>query len=286
MPRVTADGIETRYERHGEGPTLLMFAPGGFDANLQRWSTGSTWRAMRAMEVLPRRFTTIIYDRRESGDSGGRIETLSWAGYARQARDLLHQIGEESAIVLGACMGCSIATAFAAAYPEATRSVILHWPVGGHVWNEMGHERFGEAIRFARTAGMPAVAERAAASASFWSDPASGPWASCAARDAGFARQLAETPVERYLAFLRTSELSLFGGDLIGGVHASEIQSIRQPVLIVPGGDEVHTRSSAYAIGELLANVELWDVPVASQESVELLRRISAFRDATAGASS
>jgi hypothetical protein len=29
---VEIDGIETHYELRGEGPPLLMYAPGGFDA--------------------------------------------------------------------------------------------------------------------------------------------------------------------------------------------------------------------------------------------------------------
>ena len=38
MATATIDGIETRYELVGEGPPLLMHAPGGFDATIEKWS--------------------------------------------------------------------------------------------------------------------------------------------------------------------------------------------------------------------------------------------------------
>ena len=39
MATATIHGIETSYEVHGDGPPLLMFAPGGFDSTIQKWST-------------------------------------------------------------------------------------------------------------------------------------------------------------------------------------------------------------------------------------------------------
>jgi len=39
MPTAVIDGITTRYEMVGSGPSPLMFSPGGFDATLEKWST-------------------------------------------------------------------------------------------------------------------------------------------------------------------------------------------------------------------------------------------------------
>jgi hypothetical protein len=36
MPVVDFDGIATRYEVVGSGPPLLVYAPGGFDAALEK----------------------------------------------------------------------------------------------------------------------------------------------------------------------------------------------------------------------------------------------------------
>ena len=37
MPSALLDGIKTRYEVFGEGEPLLMYAPGGFDATIEKW---------------------------------------------------------------------------------------------------------------------------------------------------------------------------------------------------------------------------------------------------------
>ena len=40
MPVIDADGIETRYDVMGDGPALLMYAPGGFDARIEGYPLG------------------------------------------------------------------------------------------------------------------------------------------------------------------------------------------------------------------------------------------------------
>ena len=35
MPFTETDGINTHYEIRGEGPALLMYSPGGFDARIE-----------------------------------------------------------------------------------------------------------------------------------------------------------------------------------------------------------------------------------------------------------
>ena len=39
MATAVIDGIATRYEVVGSGPPLLMYAPGGFNAIIENWST-------------------------------------------------------------------------------------------------------------------------------------------------------------------------------------------------------------------------------------------------------
>jgi pimeloyl-ACP methyl ester carboxylesterase len=119
MPTATIDHLEVSYITRGSGPALLMLAPGGFDATIEKWSTAGVWKGMLPLDSLSREFTVIAYDRRESGASGGRVERLSWQLFAEQAKHLLDHLGIRKAFVLGGCMGCSVATAFAARFPEA-----------------------------------------------------------------------------------------------------------------------------------------------------------------------
>ena len=68
---------------------------------------------------------------REAGVSGGKVERVTWTTYAHDALGLLWHLGIERAFIMGACMGCSTAAAFAVTYPEAALGLVLHYPVGG-----------------------------------------------------------------------------------------------------------------------------------------------------------
>jgi pimeloyl-ACP methyl ester carboxylesterase len=89
MPTVTIDHLEVSYVTRGSGLALLMLAPGGFDATMEKWATAGVWKGMQPLDTLTRDFTMVAYDRRESGRSGGRVERLSWLLFAEQARALL-----------------------------------------------------------------------------------------------------------------------------------------------------------------------------------------------------
>jgi pimeloyl-ACP methyl ester carboxylesterase len=130
MATATIDGLTVNYMTRGKGSALLMLAPGGFDATMAKWTTSGVWKGMKPLDTLADDFTIVAYDRRESGSSGGRVERLSWALFADQAKGLLDHLKISDAYVLGGCIGCSVALAFAARHPEATRGLILHWPVG------------------------------------------------------------------------------------------------------------------------------------------------------------
>ena len=131
MATAVIDGITTRYEVTGSGPALLMFSPGGFDATLDKWSTQSIYARIRPVDHLSKSYTCVIFDRRETGESGGRIERVTWNHYAAQGKGLLDHLKIERAHVMGACMGCCPAIAFGVAHPEAALSLVLYWPVGG-----------------------------------------------------------------------------------------------------------------------------------------------------------
>src|SRR5207245_6075888 len=125
------DGISTRYELVGTGAPLLMFSPGGFDATLDKWTSLGVYARIKVIDHLSRNYRCIVFDRRETGQSGGRVERITWAHYVEQGRGLLQHLGIDRAHVMGGCMGCCLAVAFGAAYPEATGSLLLWWPVGG-----------------------------------------------------------------------------------------------------------------------------------------------------------
>src|SRR2546428_4053027 len=89
MPTAMIDGLEVSYATRGAGPALLMLAPGGFDATMEKWTTAGVWKGMRPLDSLSGEFTVIAYDRRETGGSGGRVEKLSWSLFPQQANGFL-----------------------------------------------------------------------------------------------------------------------------------------------------------------------------------------------------
>jgi pimeloyl-ACP methyl ester carboxylesterase len=72
VPSAVLDGISTRYEVIGDGPPLLMYAPGGFDATIEKWSTQGVYARIKLLDHLPKKYRCIVFDRRECGESGGR----------------------------------------------------------------------------------------------------------------------------------------------------------------------------------------------------------------------
>jgi pimeloyl-ACP methyl ester carboxylesterase len=124
MATALIDGIKTRYEVLGSGPPLLMYAPGGFDATIEKWTTQGVYAKVRFLDHLPKHYTCIVFDRRECGQSGGRVECVRWADYVAQGRGLLDHLGFDKAHIMGGCMGCSPVGAIGAAHPERTMSKV------------------------------------------------------------------------------------------------------------------------------------------------------------------
>ena len=126
MPSVDIDGIATRYEVIGSGPPLLMYAPGGFDAVVETWSAQGVYAKIKLLDHLPKSFSCILFDRRECGQSGGRVEPIPWRDYVAQGKGLLDHLKIPRAHLIGGCMGCAPVAAFAVAHPEMVASMVLY----------------------------------------------------------------------------------------------------------------------------------------------------------------
>jgi pimeloyl-ACP methyl ester carboxylesterase len=278
MASATIDGIYTRYEVYGSGPPVLMFSPGGFDATVEKWTTQGIYVQIRPIEHLSKRFTCIAFDRRESGASGGRLEAISWAHYVAQAKGLLDHLHISRAHIMGACMGCSPALAFAVANPAATLSLLLYWPVGGPHYRISSHARFAEHMEFMRRQGFKGVTSLVQAEGKpFNQDPRGGPWATVIKGDAEFARVYQNQEPERYLSFLGTMRNQLFDRDTAPGARPEDLLRVDAPALIVPGRDKTHATSAARYLEECLPRAEYWDVTVADQTATTVPPRLLEF---------
>ena len=284
MPTVDIDGIMTHYEISGSGPPILMMAPGGFDSAIKKWSTTWPWRHFLPLTTFASAYTCVAYDRREAGHSGGRVEQLTWAAYADQAKGLLDHLGLASAFIMGSCLGCSPVIAFAARYPQACRGLVLAQPSGGAKRRLTAQRHFQAHAQYVRENGLEAVVELARAKGSFPQVPEAGPWAAVLAHDTRFAEQFVQQDVDRYLALVAVSCHALFDRDTIPGAEPEELLALKLPALILPGHTEAHATSCARYLEECIPGSEYWDVHLESQPPDLVRDRILAFFAAHVGA--
>jgi len=280
VPFATINGIKINYQIQGSGPALLMFAPGGFGSVMSRWTAAGgkrEWQEMDGLAALSRHFRTIAYDRREAGESGGRIEPLNWDLYVQEARGLLDLAGAQQANILGSCMGAALALAFAVRHPTVCRGLYLHWPVGGYRWMMKGHTFFKRHIEFVRANGFEAVVKRAPQGRSFWDDPEIGPWGPPTIVDSALAALLASQDFGQYINICERSRDALFNDTMPSGASGAELAEIRIPAFIQSGNDSSHAHSAAWALKELMPQAELWDVLPPHQNGQNTLEQILDF---------
>lgn len=278
MPTVTIDGIDTVYEVHGDGEPVLMFSPGGFNAHRRNWSELGVYRGLDLVDQLSQHHACITFDRRESGESGGRVERIGWEHYVRQGLGLLDHLGVDCAHLMGGCIGCSVVVAAAMIAPERVRGMVLYSPAGGARYRIGQHRRFARHIGYVEEHGLDGVVELAmTTNADFSKDARPGPWVNILRRDAGFAAEYRRIPLDEYVATVLGLVRLQFDRDSVPGVESEDMLRLQVPGLIVPGDDFSHALSAAHFLNECLPATELWDVPVSKQNAESAPPRILEF---------
>ncbi len=290
MPTALIDGIKTNYEVIGDGPPLLMYAPAGFDATLDKWKTQGVYARIKLLDHLPKKYGCIVFDRRETGQSGGRVERITWAHYVAQGKGLLEHLKVKRAHLMGGCMGCCPVVAFGVAHPESVMSMTLYWPVGGAKYRISTHKRFADHLAYVEQHGLAGVVSLVAQEGkAFNAEPRGGPWASVIKNDRAFADSYAKLDVGKYKELVTDMCRGLFDRDTSPGAEAEDMLKMNIPALIIPGRDASHATSAARYLEECLPKAEYWDVlPEAQTEQtaparlLEFLDRASARRATTA----
>src|SRR5258708_14946490 len=199
MATTVIDGITTRYEVVGSGAPLLMYAPGGFNATIENWGTQGVYAKIKLLDHLPKKYTCIVFDRRECGQSGGRVERITWAHYVAQGNGLLDHLNIKRVHLMGGCMGCCPVVAFGIAHPEMVLSMILYWPVGGAKYRISTHKRFADHLAYVEQHGLADVVSLVMQEGKpFNAEPRGGPWASVIKNDRAFAHAYAQLDAEKY----------------------------------------------------------------------------------------
>jgi pimeloyl-ACP methyl ester carboxylesterase len=277
------DGIVTRYEVAGSGPPLLMLSPGGFNATLDSWETHGLYQRTGMLARLRERFTCITFDKRESGYSGGRVERVRWTDYVNQGVGLLDHLGYGRVHVMGACVGCSIATLFATTSRDRVAGMVLYSPAGGPKYRRKQHQRFAAHLAYVAEHGLTGVAELAGTTeAGFSDDGRVGPWVSVLRSDPEFSARYVELDVGRYTTIVAGMSRLLFDRDTVPGAEPEDLLALDIPALIVPGQDSSHAPSAARYLQECLPAAQYWDVPVAEQTADSAPARVIEFLESLA----
>jgi len=109
-------GVDIYYESHGSGEPLVLIPGTGF--------SGSVWDPFQ-VPGLSKNLQVITFDPRGCGRSSAPEGYYTIEQMACDLAALLDHLEIESAHVLGHSMGGRIAIAFALAYPDRVRSLVL-----------------------------------------------------------------------------------------------------------------------------------------------------------------
>jgi pimeloyl-ACP methyl ester carboxylesterase len=115
MPTAHLNGIDIYYERHGDGPRLLVLNGSG----------GTIGAAAPMVQKLAANFEVLIHDQRGLGRTTVPHDQPTMADYAADAAALLDHVGWPSTLLFGISFGGMVAQEFAATWPQRVDRLAL-----------------------------------------------------------------------------------------------------------------------------------------------------------------
>lgn len=121
MPTVETNGVETYYERYGDGPPIVFSHGSGWDCR--------SW--MPQVRGLSTDYEVVIYDVRGHGQSGSPgVELEHMSELADDLHALIDALDVQKPVIGGCSMGGRIAYTYAAQHPDALAALVtLEAPV-------------------------------------------------------------------------------------------------------------------------------------------------------------
>jgi len=117
MSYITVNGIETYYERLGEGHPIVFIHGGGWDS--RHWEPQFT--------ALADEYELIRYDVRGHGQTGGSDEArVTHDTLAQDLKELIEALELDNPTLVGLSMGGRIAHICAATYPDIAGSLVTY----------------------------------------------------------------------------------------------------------------------------------------------------------------
>lgn len=125
-------GASIAYQVVGDADVDLVYVPDFVSNLVYAWET--PWGAF--YERLARSFRLVLFDKRGTGlsDAGGQFATLETR--MEDLAAVLDAAGSKRAVVFGSHEGCSMATLYAATYPERVIALVLFHPPDRESWGD------------------------------------------------------------------------------------------------------------------------------------------------------
>ena len=185
----------------------------------------------KPLEHLSRHYTCIMFDRRECGVSGGRVERVDLERLRRARRRIARSPADREAPTswVGA-WDARRSLAFATTFPSAPSAWCCYWPVGGAKYRLGSHQRFAEHLAFVTSTGWRGRRARQSRAANhFGADPRGGPWASVIRNDPAFAAVFAAQEVDAYKLTWPGMDAVLFDRDTSPGAEPEDLMRLEHP---------------------------------------------------------
>ena len=116
------------YETWGDGPAVLLLAPGGLRASrIETWAH-APWNPI---ETLADRYRVVAMDQRNTGTSFAPITAADgWGAYAGDQLALMDHLGIERFSVMGMCIGGAFIMELLAEVPDRVTAAVAMQPIG------------------------------------------------------------------------------------------------------------------------------------------------------------
>jgi pimeloyl-ACP methyl ester carboxylesterase len=247
MPFLDRPDGSIRYEVHGAGFPVLLYAPGGLRSRMEMWPSPPDGPARPWVDwtrALPEAgFAAIAMDQRNAGGSRTAIQAdHGWHTYAADHLALMDQLGFPRFHVLGGCIGGSFCLKAIEAAPDRVTAAVLQNPIGRHPehpgYFPESHTEWSREQRAAR----PELEEAALA---------------------GFGR-------------------NMWDKDFVFCVSRDFVRGCPVPTMLLPGTDIPHPAATSAELAALLPGVEVlaeWRGPQHLEQQrrrvVDFLRRMT-----------
>ncbi len=128
MSTVQLGTATIRYETTGDGPAVLLLAPGGLRASrIETWSA-APWNPI---DALSDRFRVVAMDQRNTGTSFAPITAADgWDTYAADQLALMDHLGIDRFAVVGMCIGGAFIAKLLVDAPERVSAAVAMQPIG------------------------------------------------------------------------------------------------------------------------------------------------------------